>query len=216
MRRRVSLRVTVVGFFLAVALVAFDGSHVAASVWNTCSEMIDLGTLGGTSSSGAAINSRGKVTGTAETVDGEMHAFLWTHGKMTDLGILPGMPPSGGQAINQRGEVAGTSGMRFARAFLWVRGELSGLRPLETGDFSSATAINERGDVAGVSRVNRFFVRATVWIDGLPVDLGTLGGVQSAALAINNRGWVTGWSNTSTSNRAFLWCREADVIDGDQ
>jgi probable HAF family extracellular repeat protein len=41
--------------------------------------MRDLGTLGGTNSSGVvAINALGQVTGQADTASGVEHAFWWT------------------------------------------------------------------------------------------------------------------------------------------
>jgi len=48
----------------------------------------DLGTLGGTSSDGVALNASGQATGTSTTAGGEMHAFLWDGAKLRDLGTL--------------------------------------------------------------------------------------------------------------------------------
>ena len=44
-------------------------------------------------------------------------------------------------------------------------------------------------------------------------DLGTLGGTDSSATAINDRGEIVGYSTTATSDRhAFLW-RRGEMID---
>jgi len=61
--------------------------------------IIDLGTLGGNSSSATDVNARGQVVGLSETESGERHAFLWTTDDgMIDLGTLGGSsstaPPS--------------------------------------------------------------------------------------------------------------------------
>src|SRR5262245_45113186 len=49
----------------------------------------DLGTLGGKGSVACGINSRGQVVGFSSIATGQLHAFLWSHGVMTDLGTLP-------------------------------------------------------------------------------------------------------------------------------
>jgi probable HAF family extracellular repeat protein len=75
--------------------------------------MIDLGTLpGGTSSGAAAINERGQVVGSAgyPTEFGEEpHAFVWENGVMKDLGTLDGQTTSFGNGINDRGVIVGTA-----------------------------------------------------------------------------------------------------------
>ena len=45
-----------------------------------------------------------------------------------------------------------------------------------------------------------------LWSSGTITDLGTLGGTQSAAYAINNLGQVTGWAHAaSEATDVFLW-----------
>ena len=65
--------------------------------------VVDLGTLGG-STSGTAINNTGQVTG-----ESNGHAFLYSTGQMTDLGTVPGYTSSSGNAINDSGQIAGSA-----------------------------------------------------------------------------------------------------------
>jgi len=45
-----------------------------------------------------------------------------------------------------------------------------------------------------------------VWQHGTMADLGTLGGTDSAATAINSHGQIAGWANTKTGQQhAVLW-----------
>ena len=83
-------------------------------------DMTDLGTLGGTSlsytnlASGAlAINDLGEVVGTALTADGNFHSFLFSHGGMTDLNLLPSVVTAGWNNIvvsdiNNSGQIVGS------------------------------------------------------------------------------------------------------------
>ena len=68
--------------------------------------VIDLGTLGGKSSSAFAINANGQITGSAATAAGHQHAFLYQNGIMEDLGTLGGKS-SAGLAINIKGQITG-------------------------------------------------------------------------------------------------------------
>jgi probable HAF family extracellular repeat protein len=84
--------------------------------------MTDLGTLGGSESSAAAINERGQIVGGAQASDGEWHAVLWEPGSgMLDLGTLGGRE-SFASGIKDRGEVVGWSQTPSgkAHAFLWA------------------------------------------------------------------------------------------------
>jgi probable HAF family extracellular repeat protein len=57
-----------------------------------------------------AINESGEVTGSSDTTEiapGNLHAFLYSHGTMLDLGTLPGQPSSEARAINRSGPGGG-------------------------------------------------------------------------------------------------------------
>jgi len=70
---------------------------------------------------------------------------------------------------------------------------------------SMATAINSTGDVVGWSGL---YEHAVLWRAGTatPIDLGTLGGVQSQALGIDDAGRIVGFARTAGHARhAALW-----------
>jgi probable HAF family extracellular repeat protein len=72
--------------------------------------LTNLGTLGGASSSAAAINNTGQVVGSASTSEHQTHAFLFNEGTMRDLGTLIGPAAySAASDINDKGQIVGTS-----------------------------------------------------------------------------------------------------------
>src|SRR5512132_2897663 len=75
--------------------------------------MTDLGTLvGGTSSVAFGINNRGDVVGESDTTGdtASQHAFLFSHGRMTDLDkLIPagsGITLFAANGINDNGQIA--------------------------------------------------------------------------------------------------------------
>ena len=155
--------------------------------------LVDLGTLGGRNAHAAAVSQGGRVAGCAETASGEVHAFVWHGGAITDLGR--GAEAAGDScalAVNDRGLVAGRAST--GELVLWQDGtpRLLGLRG-DVGD------MNEAGMVAG-TRNEGATTRAFVYADGVVADLGEPG-VRSEATAVNARGQVVG----SADGRAFVY-----------
>jgi len=165
--------------------------------------MIDLGTLGGTSSDtidGPFVNRRGQVVGSSNLAgDIHFHPFLWTKpGPMTDLGTLGG---NDGQAnsINDASEVVGwatNAGDLAVLAFLWRNGTMRNLGTVDGDPCSIAWGINSKRQIGGASwDCGANYTHAFLWENGGPsVDLNTLvprgSGVQLTVASPNERGEI--------------------------
>jgi len=114
-------------------------------------KMIDLGILGGTTSSGTAINEKGQVVGYSRVETGERHAFLWENGKMKDL-HPPEQEISYAEDINDLGQVVGyTQKLSTTRGFIWENGMLTYLvNDNESWLLKKAVAINNKGQIVGI------------------------------------------------------------------
>jgi probable HAF family extracellular repeat protein len=133
--------------------------------------MVDLGTLGGLSSYGMAINSYNHVAGYSTITNNEeyVHAFLHDGAKMIDLGSLGGPGNRWGTdvsvalGVNNYDQVVGytylpaVGNMPIQQvAFLWSSGQMVNLNTLlywGAKDYLlfSATAINDRGQIAATA-----------------------------------------------------------------
>jgi len=167
------------------------------------------------------------------------------HYKLVDLGTFGGPTAYGSingpglQLINNSGVVSSFADTAMpdpnaptfcynpdcflSHAFHWQDGVLTDIGALPGKNSSASGPINERGWSVGQSQngvmdplVGIPETRATLWIDGRLVDLGTLGGNQSLASSLNNEGIVVGISQNAipdpvslfglgTQTRAFLW-----------
>ena len=83
------------------------------------------------------------------------------------------------------------------------------------GSPATVKALNDHGRVAGYFFESESVQRAFSWRDGVPVDLGTLGGAFSLANALNNSDVVVGFSSLSGEAvfRAF-GTDDLQMIDG--
>lgn len=159
-------------------------------------EWADLGTLpGGCCTEPRDINARGQVVGSTN-VGPEQHAFMWESGQMTDLGTLGG-DTSIAYGINNRGQIVGETSIgpipSAHHAFVWEDGVMTDLG----SGTQSATGINEQGTIVGNTPERTTGVRGLVWDGRVMTELPTLGGPWGAAAAINDRGQVVGYSQTS-------------------
>ena len=205
-------------------------------------KLVDLGTLGGPQSYlfslTGPLSSNGSVAACADLATADpsnppspyfggdpylQHGVEWTDGKLEDLGTLPGGGSSCTQWINSFGWIAGGSenggidsltGYPAVNAVFWKNSKIRNLGTFG-GEESVAFALNNRDEVVGfalntipdpfTSTVFAFGAtqaHAFLWKNGVLEDLGTLGGPDSIAFYVNERGQVAGLSLTNSTPNA--------------
>lgn len=167
--------------------------------------VVDLGTLGGTTSEAYGLNDAGVVVGRSTLAgDTASHAFVYRDGAMHDLGVLTGGTDSAAYGVNSSGQIAGTSDELIStwngceptctpavvpRAFVVDAGGMRDLGALPTYAYpfrppgSYAYAINDDGTVAGGFNSNSQDIFASFWTNGTFNSVGTEGwatGINSA------------------------------------
>lgn len=180
--------------------------------------IVDLGTLGGSSSTAHGINDQKQIVGFSTTIGGAGRGFLWDDGVLTNLGTLPGMTHSSAYAINEAGQIVGSSsaGAGTARAFLWSAGAMQELLPPLGYCCSEAFAINDDGLVAGSVSVTFGSPHAAIWRDGVATDLQESGPGEGYAWDINASGQVVGtfYSDFASGGAqgSFTWTEGDDAL----
>lgn len=208
------------GAYVATLWQTGAGARANALLKATGPSATALGTLGGSSSSATGINDQGQVVGWSLGSDeSSLRGFTWHTGSMSDLN-KGSMRESHADKINNAGMVVGSSrqvdsGDRHAT--LWRGPDAAAdLGTLAFGTYSYAYDVSDTGLVVGMSASWGDTVRrATIWNGQEQTDLGTLGGDDSYAAAINEKGWIVGSSQADVADpswHAALW-RDGQVID---
>jgi probable HAF family extracellular repeat protein len=181
-----------------------------------------LGTLGGSSSGGNAVNNLGQAVGCASTGEPDpffgvtQHAVVWQNGIAHDLKTLGGSN-SCAIYINNGGQIAGMSSTNSVAnpttqlptidPVLWENGTIKDLGTLG-GVFGGVAGINNSGQVAGNSDLEGdqtalgFF-----WNQGVLTPIPSLGGSFGFASSLNDSGAVVGFSLLPGDQNldAFVW-----------
>jgi probable HAF family extracellular repeat protein len=177
-------------------------------------QMKNLGNLGSPACEGFSINSSGQITGYSDlssSPTGLQHAFLYSGGKMSDLGVrLTVLVNSYGYGINALGHVVGLAydaTFTAPHAFFFDGSHAMDLG-LFGGQGSSALAINDQDNIVGYYTDTNSLDRGFSYLRGTMTDLGTLGGGFSYPLALNNSNAIVGGSYVDANNtiyHAFIW-----------
>lgn len=186
------------------ALLAAAGITAGASAQYS---VIDLGTLGGPTAAGLAVNDFGRVAGMSTRMDANVRGFLWDD-TLTEVAPLAGDQQSAAFGLSDGDLVVGMSydlGELNVHGFTWQAGNAAPL-----GNFAPR-GVNSGGTVVGYATIND---SSYGWVDhaaryenGTLYDLGTLGGSFSYAYDAASQGRIVGSSALASdvAQHAFLW-----------
>jgi len=160
----------------AMALCAVGQDNSTKSHKHHQYKLYDLGTFGGPKSGptfdAVSLSNAGMIIGGAETPDPDPY-----------------------------NPICFFSDCLITHAFQWQRGVLTDLGALPGPNSSFAYGFNDPGDIVGISENGSIDpdtgyqeAVAVLWRNRNIVNLGTLGGTQSLAASVNNRGQIVGWA----------------------
>jgi probable HAF family extracellular repeat protein len=179
----------------------------------------DLGTLGGSISTGRAGNASGTFVGSSTPAMGGGRAFVHRDGIMSALPGIGGNESSA-HAINAQGQIVGQAqvpgtGDVAQHAILWEPDCMAAvdLGTLD-GDYSFAREINNAGVIVGVAVDGNNAAHAVMWgSDRVLVDLGTGGARDAQATDINATGLIAGWTSSPNSPSRAVVIDDGQFVD---
>lgn len=181
--------------FFASLLPALAIQAAPAPKWNIQA----LGDLGAGGTIAYGVNNRGEIVGRGRTAAGEIHAFYWTNGTITDAGVFFPRWPGVLYEINDHGLAVGTG--NGTEVVLWKDGVWMSPNIAE----GTPVDLNKSGDIAGTrwtgSRSVGYLYSNGVMTQYAPAETWLSGGVN----AVNDRGVVAGWTTLDWGVRhAFI------------
>ncbi|MFN0134262.1 MAG: hypothetical protein ACKVW3_17250 [Phycisphaerales bacterium] len=157
----------------------------------------------------AALSPAGPIITTSGTSPGYSY---------TIIGGLPQSAPAGplsmSLSVNDTGRVVGygATAPGYLSALSWKAGNFAPLSGVSGFNQTFARNVNNTGRVVGGGyklgpNGGILETHALRWIGTQATDLGTLGGKHALALAVNDTGYVVGYSTLpgDTQTRAFIW-----------
>ncbi len=195
------------------ALIVVALSSSAAWLEAQSYTVTDLGVLAGDQMSTAqGLNDQGQAAGSSSNENGEFSvATLFSAGQAVSLGTLGPSDDTIAEAINNSGQITGYSydtNTDISNTFLYSGGKLVDISNVSLfPGGSDGTGINGAGQICGYGwPANSTNTHAFLFSGGTTVDLGTLGGDESVAEAIDGAGEVVGQSAAADgTTHAFLY-----------
>ena len=136
---------------------------------------------------GQDINDAGQIVGNTR----ESEAWIWSERGIVNLSLL--IPGVQAFAINNRGDVAGNYSPADASALIYSNGTFRDIGRVPGLNYATPRAINDKGQVAGTAGNFPGDTSRPFFYDGATMTgIGTFGGDQGDALALNDKGTVVG------------------------
>jgi probable HAF family extracellular repeat protein len=210
------------------------GINFHAFRWVDGQGMIDLGTLGGTTSHAYDINNDGLIVGVATNAAGRSRAFKWfdtngngqsDDGEMIDIGTIEGNESHASTAfgVNNFGHIVGysdTSGT--PHAFVYRDGIMLDLNdlidPASGWELIEARAINDSGQIVGrgnaPGRPGQAFLLNPITVMRIPGDATGNGVVddEDAKTLAANWGQTGDWTQGDFNNDGVINALDASIL----